>query len=251
MLGTRVIPCLLLKKGSLVKTVRFKDPKYVGDPINVVKIFNEMEVDELLFLDIAATIENRKPPFDLIAQIADECFMPFAYGGGIKTIGDMRKIFSLGAEKIVLNTLAFENPSIIKEASKIFGSQSIVVSIDIKQDDSNYQTFIRSGTISINKNAVDSAIEAEKNGAGELFLNNIDKDGTFEDYDYELIKKISKTVHIPVIVCGGAKKIENFASAKKAGASGVSAGSLFVYQNENRAVLINYPSQEELKEILG
>jgi len=231
--------------------VKFNNETYVGAPINTVKIYNEMEVDELIFLDIKATIENRKPSFAQIKEIATECFMPFAYGGGIKTIEDMKKIFSLGAEKIVLNNVAVENPSLIKKASEIFGSQSIVVSIDAKKTNSGYETYTQRATKTTKKDPVSWAKEVEKLGAGEIFLTSIDKDGTFQGYDTELIEKVSKAVAIPVIVCGGAKNLEDFVKAKKCGASAVAAGSLFVYQGPNRSVLINYPSYEELREVLG
>lgn len=251
MLKTRIIPSLLLKKGTLVKTVKFKDPKYIGDPINAVRIYNEMEVDELAFLDITATSENRTPSFDVIKNIANECFMPFGYGGGIKNIEDIKKMFSIGAEKIIINTAAFNNPALIKEASEKFGSQSIVVSLDVKKNNNNeYEVYLLSGTKPAGIDPVTQAIAMEKAGAGEILLNSIDKDGTFEGYDIELITKVSESVNIPVIACGGANDIEDFAKGKKAGASALAAGSIFVYQGKNRSVLINYPTYEELEEVL-
>lgn len=251
MLQPRVIPCLLLKNKGLVKTVYFKNPKYVGDPINAVKIFNDKEVDELIFLDITATIERRKPYFDLIKEIATECFMPFAYGGGINNVEDAKQILKLGAEKIIINSSA-TNFDFIKTASKIFGNQSVVVSIDVKKDVfGNYIIYTHSGTKKINNDLFDFIINMEHLGAGELFLNSIDRDGTMNGYDLNLIKSVVDTVDIPVIACGGAGKIKDFHDgAVIAGASAVAAGSIFVFHGPYRAVLINYPSSEEIKKYL-
>jgi cyclase len=252
MLKRRTIPCLLLKDKGLVKTIKFKNPKYIGDPINAVKIFNDKEVDELIFLDITATIEKRNPQFDLIKDIARECFMPFAYGGGIRNIDDARKMLKLGAEKIVINTYALENPEFIKKASAIFGSQSVVVSIDVKKNWLGKPLiYSHSGTKNTNIDPLEFVRKVEKKGAGELFINSIDKDGTMHGYDLNLIKNISETVDIPVIVCGGAGKLPDFRDAiEMGGASAVAAGSMFVFHGPHRAVLINYPSQEEIKKYL-
>ena len=247
MLKTRVIPCLLLKNEGLVKTVNFKDSKYIGDPINAVKIFNEKEVDELVFLDTTATKEGRGPNFELISKIASECFTPFSYGGGIRNLEDLEKILRLGVEKVVINTYAVEKPEFIKEASNKFGSQSITVSIDAKKNKKgDYEIFVNGGTKETGINAVDFAVLMEKKGAGEIILSSIDKDGTMTGYDLELISLVSKFLGIPVIAAGGAGKIEDFKKAIKAGASAVAAGSMFVFVGQNRAVLINYPSREEL-----
>jgi cyclase len=251
MLKIRVIPCLLLKGRGLVKTVRFKDPKYVGDPLNAVKIFNDKEVDELVFLDITATVENRKPQFDLIADIATECFMPFGYGGGIRSIDDAKRILKLGAEKIVVNTFALENPGFIQKASEVFGSQSVVVSMDVKRRPSgDYVLYSHSGTRNTGIDPIKFAKRIEELGAGELFVNSIDRDGTMQGYDIELIKSISENVDLPVIACGGAGKLQDLQEATFAGkASAVSAGSMFVFHGPHRAVLINYPSQADLKRL--
>jgi len=251
MLNTRVIPCLLLKGRGLVKTVRFKDPKYIGDPINAVRIFNDKEVDELVFLDITATIENRKPQFDLIADIATECFMPFGYGGGIRSLDDAKRILKLGAEKIVVNTFALENPGFIREASEVFGSQSVVVSMDVKRKSSGeYALYSHSGTRNTGVDPLEFAKKVEELGAGELFVNSIDRDGTMQGYDVELIKLISENVDLPVIACGGAGKLQDLQEAIELGkASAVSAGSMFVFHGPHRAVLINYPSQADLKRL--
>jgi len=252
MLKTRVIPCLLLKDSGLVKTIKFKDPKYIGDPMNAVKIFNEKEVDELIILDISATIEKRKPSFEIINKIASECFMPFGYGGGVRNIEDMKKIFKIGVEKVIINNYAIENPLFVKEASIQFGSQSIVVSIDVKKNMSGeYEIFTHGGIEMTKLNLIEFVVKMEKMGAGELFLNAVDNDGTMQGYDIDLINKVSKAVNIPVIACGGAGRIEDFGKAIKAGASAISAGSMFVFFGKLRAVLINFPTQEELKEILN
>lgn len=249
---TRVIPCLLLKNLGLVKTIKFKNPKYVGDPINAVKIFNEKEVDELIFLDITATIENRKPPLKLITQIAGECFMPFSYGGGIRTLEDIKEILSLGVEKVAINSYAVENPSFVKKAAEYFGSQSIIVSIDVKKVlFSRYEVYTHSGRKGTKLDPVEFALKMEEMGAGEIFLNSIDNDGKMKGYDIEIIKNVSESVSIPVIASGGAGKIEDFTEAVQKGrASAVAAGSLFVFIGPHRAVLINFPTSEELKGVL-
>ena len=252
MLQTRVIPCLLLKNNALVKTVKFNKPNYIGDAINTIRIFNQMEVDELIFLDINATNENKKPPFNLIADIASECFMPFSYGGGLRTIEDIKQIFTIGVEKVSINSYAMENPSFIREASDKFGSQSIVVSIDVKKTfRGKYIVYTNSGKKKININPVEYAKKIEKYGAGEILLNSIDKDGTWDGYDIDLLKSITSVVNIPVVSCGGAGKIHHLAEAVSiGGASAVTAGSMFVYQGKDLGVLINYPTRDELKNIL-
>ena len=248
MLASRIIPCLLLKNQGLVKTVKFKNPKYVGCPTNAIKIFNEKEVDELIFLDITATREKWQPLFRLISEIATECFMPFCYGGGINSLEDMQAIFSLGAEKVAINTQAILSPSLVKQASKKFGSQSIVVSIDVKKDlFGNYKVFSHLTKKLLKLDPVEFALQMEDMGAGELLVNSTDRDGTMEGYDIELIKNITNAVNIPVVACGGAGSVEHFRNAiNKGGASAVAAGSLFVFYGKHRAVLINYPSQREI-----
>ena len=253
MLMTRVMPCLLLRGLGLVKTIKFKNPTYIGDPINAVMIYNTKEVDELIFLDITATKENKKPNTELIRKIANECFMPFAYGGGIRDLKTVKKIFNLGTEKIVVNTKALESPNFIGKVSKIYGSQSIIVSIDVKKNlFGKYEVFSHARGKSTGLDPVDFAVKMEKIGAGEIFLNSVDRDGTMEGYDIELIKKVSEAVSIPVIACGGAGKVEDFGKAVKiGGASAVAAGSMFVFHGRRRAVLINFPTREELEKVLG
>jgi cyclase len=246
----RVIPVLLLKNAGLVKTQKFKNPKYVGDPINAIKILNEKEVDELIFLDINASKENKKPNLKLLNEIATECFIPLCYGGGIKTIEDIKNIISCGVEKVSLNSIAIENPDFVKSASDIFGSSTIVVSIDVKKNFWGKKIiYSYSGTKSTGLDPISFAVEMQKKGAGELLINSIDKDGMMNGYDYELIKQISKEVDIPVIACGGAGELKHLKEAIGAGASAVAAGSMFVFHGKHRAVLINYPSQVELQNL--
>ena len=247
MVRTRIIPLLLLKNQGLVKTVKFKNPTYIGDPINAVRIFNDKEVDELVFLDITATVEQRPPPFDLIAKIASECFMPFCYGGGICTVDHVTQLFSLGVEKVALNTVAARNAKFVREIAAIAGSQSIVVSIDVKRNwFGQYRVIIESGTRSTGRDPVEFAKEIEQAGAGEILLNSINRDGTMTGYDVELIRRVSGAVTIPIVAAGGARGVPDFAEAIQAGASAVAAGSVFVFTGKHRAVLISYPSIEEL-----
>ena len=246
----RVIPVLLLYNDGLVKTIKFKKPNYIGDPINAVKIFNEKEVDELVFLDIEATKLGKEPDYNKIEEIASECFMPLGYGGGIKNIEQVKRIIGIGVEKVILNTAAATNPKLISDIAKIYGNQCAVVSVDVKKDMfGKYVCYTNSGKNKVKQKLVDFVKILENKGAGEIILTSIDCEGTFDGYDIDLIKKISEVVNIPVVANGGASKIEDFTNAiKNGGASAVSAGSLFVYKSENRGVLINYPSQKELKE---
>ena len=247
----RVIPILLIKNGGLVKSVKFKNYKYVGDPLNAVKIFNEKEVDEIVLLDISATAEKRPPDTFKISQIASELFMPLAYGGGITSLTEITNLISAGVEKVVLNSIAFSNPLLVCEAAKCIGSQSVVVSIDVKKNWlGKYRVFIQNGAKNTGIDPVTYACEMASAGAGEIFLNSIDRDGSFEGYDTTLIEEVSKAVNIPVVAIGGAGSIEDFATAISKGASAVAAGSIFVFQRPHKAVLISYPAQNELKERL-
>jgi len=252
MMRPRVIPVLLLKGDGLVKGTRFKDYAYLGDPINAVHIFDEKEVDELIFLDITATRENRVPGIEYIAGIADECYMPFAVGGGIRNVEQIRALLHAGAEKISLNTAAMENPGLITEAANLFGSQSVVVSIDVRKGwGSSYQVYTHSGTKRTNFDPVQWAIRAAELGAGEILLTSIDHDGTMSGYDLNLVQQVSQTVSIPVVACGGAGRVEHFAEAIRHGASAVAAGSMFVFHGKRRAVLISYPTEAELQKAFG
>jgi imidazole glycerol-phosphate synthase subunit HisF len=251
MLRTRVMPCLLLRNRGLVKTVRFKNATYVGDPINTVRIYNQMEVDELIFLDITATREGKDPQFKLVAEIASECFMPFTYGGGIRTIDDIAKVHNLGAEKVAFNSAAAETPELVTQAARRFGSQAVIVSMDVKRKlFGRYAVYTGSGATNTGHDPVTYAKQMEARGAGELLLTSIDQDGTFDGYDLELIGQVANAVGIPVIACGGAGKTDDFAAAVAAGASAVAAGSMVVFQGRNRSVLINFPSRAELEAVL-
>ncbi|MEO5990244.1 MAG: AglZ/HisF2 family acetamidino modification protein [Ferruginibacter sp.] len=247
----RIIPTLLLTDGGLVKTVKFKNPKYIGDAINAVRIFNHKEVDELVLLDIKAGVNGTKPNYREIEEIVSEAFMPIGYGGGIRSLNEIEKLFKLGVEKVILNTLAFTNPELITEATKIFGSQSIVVCVDVKKDlFGNYNIFINSGKTKLKVDPLESLKNLENLGTGEIIINSIDKDGTMSGYDLNLIKKFCHYLKIPVVASGGAGGINDFALAIEAGASAVSAGSLFVYQGIHRAVLISYIKSEDLGQFI-
>jgi cyclase len=249
----RVIPCLLLRSNGLVKTIKFKNPVYVGDPINAVKIFNEKEVDELIFLDIDATRNRTEPLYHIIKNIASECFMPFCYGGGINRLDQIEKIIELGTEKVCINSAAYLQPELVKKAVEKFGSSTIVVSIDVKKNIfGKYRVYINGGTKDTKQHPAEYVKKIESLGAGEIFLNSIDRDGTMAGYDLDLIKMVSGTVSIPVIVCGGAGHLQDFKEAITiGGASAVSAGSFFVFQGKRRAVLITYPEYKVIKEIFS
>lgn len=253
MLRTRVIPCLLLRNGGLVKTVRFESPRYVGDPINAVRIFNKKEVDELIFLDISATAAARGPNFELIRDIASEAFMPFGYGGGVASVEDVRRLVGIGVEKVVLNAAAMQRPSLISDAAEVAGSQSVVVSIDVKRSLlGRYEVVTHNGQRRTGRNPVDWAREVEALGAGEIVVNSVDRDGTMKGFDIALLRQVTAAVGVPVVACGGAGSLEDFAAAiREGGASAVAAGSLFVFHGKHRAVLITYPEYAELEKLLG
>lgn len=243
----RVIPVLLIQDGGLVKSVNFKKNKYVGDPINAVRIFNDKFVDEIAILDISATANKMAPNISTIADIASEAFMPLSYGGGITSLKQIEEILYNGVEKVTLNHSALNNPSLIEQAAKQFGSQSIVVSIDVKKGLLGKHVVYGSCAKKKTKHTPDVlAKQLQDYGAGEIFLNSIDKDGTYQGYDLSLIEKVSNAVEIPVIACGGAGELQDFKNAVKSGASAVAAGSMFVFQRPHQAVLISYPSQKEL-----
>lgn len=243
MLMPRIIPCLLLSKGALVKTSRFSDPRYVGDPINAVKILNEKEVDELLILDIDATVEGREPNYNLIASLAKECRMPFCYGGGIKTADQMEQIISLGVEKVALGSAAVINPNLIAEGAFRVGSQSIVVVIDVKKDGlvNPYEIYTHNGRVNTGLDPIKFAKQASKLGAGEILVNSIDQDGIMSGYDYELAKCVSMAVDTPVTILGGAGSIADIENLiDVCGDVGAAAGSIFVFKGKFKAVLIQY-----------
>lgn len=251
MLKARILPCLLLKGTGLVKTINFKNPTYLGDSTNAVRIFNQREVDELIFLDIDATTEHKTPPIELISKISDECFMPLAYGGGIRNMKQVRELFKAGVEKVIINSYAYENPSFITEIAEEFGSQSVVVSIDVKKkSNGTYETYSHGGQKATGREPIEFALEMEKYKVGELMINSIDRDGTMKGYDLKLIRQVSDAVSVPVIACGGAGKTEDLRKAIKEGhASAVAAGSLFVFYGPRRAVLINFPDKKIINKI--
>lgn len=245
----RIIPTLLLDNGGLYKTKCFKNPIYLGDPINAIKIFNEKGVDELCVLDISASKRNSEPDYSLLEKIASESFMPLAYGGGVSSLEQCKKIFRLGYEKIIVNSAYFENPNFIEAASNMFGKQSIIVSIDYKSTIFGKRCFIKDGTVKINYSPEELAISAEKAGAGELLVYSIEKDGKRNGYDIETLRTISNSVDIPVIACGGANDINDISEVLyKTKVSAVAAGSMFVFFGKKNAVLINYPEEKLLYE---
>jgi imidazole glycerol-phosphate synthase subunit HisF len=251
MYRARVIPCLLLSGERLVKTVRFKQPTYVGDPINAVKIFNDREVDELMLLDITATRERRDPPFDHLRAIAGECFMPLSYGGGIRAIEQARRLFSIGIEKVVINTAAVDAAALLTAIAAEYGSQAVIASIDVKQDWlGRSRVFTRAGTQNTGLSPRQHAEAVVDRGAGEILLTSIDRDGTMTGYDLEMVRELSAAVPVPLVACGGAGTLAHLGEAINAGASAVAAGSLFVFSGSRRGVLINYPSAAELKAAL-
>lgn len=251
MLRTRVIPCLLLQGQGLVKTVRYKEPRYVGDPINAIKIFNDKEVDELMLLDITATVERRGPSFDTIKNVANECFMPLAYGGGIRNLDDIHRILAMGVEKVVLNTAAIAQPELIREAAREFGAQAIVVSIDVKKKlFGGYEVRSMRATQKTGFDPVSFARRVVELGAGEVLLSAVDRDGTQQGYDVELTRQVADAVDVPLIAVGGAGNVAHFEQAiREGGASAVAAGSMFVFKGVHRAVLINFPTRQQLMNV--
>ncbi len=252
MLKHRVIPCLLLQNGGLVKTYKFANPKYVGDPINAIRIFNEKEVDELMVLDIRASKDNHEPNYALIKQFAGECYMPLCYGGGITTVDQAQKLFAMGVEKISIQTAALNDLKIIEHIAKKVGNQSILASIDVKKNWLGKYRLYSAATGRIQKQSWEqflmSAVDA---GAGEVVLNAVDMDGTLQGMDLELIKTGSSAVKVPLIAIGGLNSLANIKDAIDAGASAIAAGAFFVFYGPHRAVLITYPKYQELETLLN
>lgn len=244
----RVMPCLLFNGRGLVKTVKFKHPDYVGDPINAIKIYNEKEVDELILLDINASLENRKPHFDKIKEYASECFMPFTYGGGVTELDDFKKLFSIGVEKVAVNTAILKYPEVIKKAVEIFGSQAIVGVVDVK-------TNLLGKFIPFNHTGLNNKYDLtgycnylqNEIGVGEILFQNIDKEGTWQGYDHELIRSILQKIKVPVIVLGGASDAADIKKVLyETGASAAAIGSMAVYQKKDMGVLIRFPKRENV-----
>jgi cyclase len=246
MFRPRIIPVLLLNKNHLIKSVQFKKYTYIGDPVNAVKIFNDLKADELVFLDITATKEKRTVSLDFVKEVGEEANMPFAVGGGVKTIDDIKKIVSAGAEKVVIGHQAIENPDFIKEASETFGSSTIVVCIDIKRNFWGTEKLCTLNATSTSSYNLEKFAELiSKNGAGEIIIQSVDNDGLMKGYDIDIIKRVSQAVDIPVIALGGAGNYGHLSKAYFEGhANGLAAGSLFVYQGVHKGVLINYPNQD-------
>ncbi|MEC8420791.1 MAG: AglZ/HisF2 family acetamidino modification protein [Verrucomicrobiota bacterium] len=253
MLKHRVIPTLLIQNGDLIKTSKFKNAEYIGDPVNAIKIFNEKEVDELIVLDVSKSKEKLEPDYDLIEEFAGECFMPLTYGGGIKTLEQAGRIFRLGVEKICINSLCFQDVSIIKSMVKKFGSQSIVASIDVKKTlFGRYKLYDSSSSCSYDAKFLENHLQQLLHvGVGEIMLGSIDKDGTLSGPDLNIIKKVSEKIRIPLISIGGVSSLEDIKNSVLAGASAVAAGAFFVFHGKRRAVLITYPSYQELEALLN
>lgn len=248
MLKPRLIPCLLIENGGLVKTVKFSDSKYVGDPINAVRIFNEKNVDELMVLDIEASAKQRPPDFKLLAKLANECRMPLSYGGGVSDVDQINQIISLGIEKVCISSAAVLNRSLIRDASRQVGAQSIVAVLDVKKTGifKKYEVVTLNGCNRTGLDPVQLAVDLQEHGAGEIVINSVDLDGTMCGYDLDLIAKVVENIQIPLTVLGGAGSIDDVSNLwRKAGIVGAGAGSLFVFKGKYRAVLINYPEKEE------
>lgn len=248
MLNPRIIPCLLVKNKGLVKTINFKNPKYVGDPINAVRIFNEKEVDELIVLDIDATTGKRGPDYKMIEDLAAECRMPLCYGGGIKTVDQAEKIIGLGVEKVAISSAVIENPELITIITERLGNQSVVVVLDVKKTllGGMYEVWTHNGQKNTGKCASELALQMEKLGAGEIVINSIDNDGMMKGYDLALVEKVRESISVQLTILGGAGSLQDIGRLiNKYGVIGAAAGSLFVFKGVYRAVLINYPNRAE------
>ena len=245
----RVIPCLLIRGNGLVKTRKFKDPVYVGDPVNAMRIFSEKEVDEIVLLDIDASREGREPNYELIAEMAGEAFMPAAYGGGIRNLDQVRRLIRAGIEKVVINTAATESTDVIRAAADVFGNQAVVGAVDVKRTIlGGYRVVAKSATVEIKAGLEEHVQNLITAGVGEIFVNSVDRDGMMEGYDLQLIRSVTRIVNVPVIACGGAGTVDHLSQAvREGGASAVAAGSMFVFHGKRRAVLINYPTHLDLQ----
>ena len=254
MLRPRLIPCLLIHKGGLVKTVKFSEPKYVGDPLNAVRIFNEKEVDELAVIDIDATVNGAEPDYQLISHLATECRMPLSYGGGVHSVEQIEKIISLGVEKVSISAAAIKNPALISDAASRVGAQSVVVVIDVKKSGllRRNEVVTHNGTCKTGVNPSDFAKEVAGLGAGEIVLNSVDRDGSMKGYDFDLIDNVRRSIDIPLTVLGGAGSFDDIKSLYgRYGIIGAAVGSLFVFKGKYRAVLINYPNRKEKETIIS
>lgn len=248
---TRVIPVLLLRGQGLVKTMQFKKPTYVGDPINSIRIFNEKEVDELCLLDIGATTDGREPNYRMIEDVAGEAFMPLSYGGGIRSVEQARRIFETGIEKVVLNATVFDNPQVVEDIVAIYGAQAVVAAIDVRRTLLGRYELSTHGATRRRSASLDAHIaELKRLNVGEVLINSVDRDGTQQGYDVAVIRHVAERIEAPVVACGGARGIDDFKAAVAAGASAVAAGSMFVFHGPHRAVLISYPNRKALQAVL-
>lgn len=248
----RVIPVLLIDDGGLVKSIEFEKYNYIGDPMNAIRLYNEMEVDELVFLDISASKENRGPDFEMIEELTANAFMPLGYGGGITSVEDIKKLFYLGVEKVIINNQLLTNKEFVEEASKLHGKQSIVGAVDIKKNFfGKYKVYdhVRKKTLDIDY--IDYIKELESSNVGELFINDVSSDGKMKGYDRKLVDSLHHTVDIPMVFCGGAGTLEDMKQAIDDGAHAAAAGSVFIYKGKTKGILINYPTQDELYKLLG
>jgi cyclase len=251
MLASRIIPCLLVKNHGLVKSTRFTDYRYIGDPINAVKIFNEKEVDELVILDIDASAQQREPDYSMIANVAHECRMPLCYGGGVRTVAQIQRIIKLGVEKVAIGVAALENPELIAEGSRLVGNQSVAVILDVRRRSRGYEVFTRNGTVATGKSPLELALHFAQLGAGEVIINSIDDDGSMQGYNFDLVDQIYGAINVPLTILGGAGSLDHIRQLlSRFGQLGAAAGSLFVYKGKFRAVLINYPTAAEKRSLL-
>lgn len=253
MLIPRVIPALLLDNGAFVKTRKFKNPSYLGDPVNVINLFNRFEVDEIALLDIRASLNQREPDFDLIEQLASECWVPLAYGGGLLNWESVQRVFRIGVEKVIFNTAATEQPELIQKTANVYGSQAVVGSVDVKRSFwGKHECWITSGTKRIKCSPTQHALYLQDLGVGEVILMNIERDGEMNGFDLDLIQQVACALKIPLIACGGAGSREDITKPiHQANASAVAAGSIFVYQSKERGVLVNYPERSVLESLLS
>lgn len=251
-LEPRVIPCLLLSGSKLVKTRRFAEPAYVGDPVNVLSIFNSFEVDEIVLLDIDGARRRSPAALDQLRQYAEECFIPLGYGGGLSSVEEMRAVLAAGYEKVIVNTLLADDPNVVAEAAAVFGSQAVVASIDVRRTDGARAVCVNGGDREVSRDPVGWATRAAELGVGEILLTSIDAEGTMEGYDLPLVRDTAQAVDVPVIAHGGAGRRAHLAKpVLEAGASAVAAGSLFVFQRSRESVLINYPSRTQIERLFG
>lgn len=249
---TRLIPVLLIHQGGVYKTSKFKSPVYIGDPINTIRLFNDMEVDEIVVLDIDASKENREPDYSKFEELASEAFMPVGYGGGIRTVEQAKRILNSGVEKVIINYAAQLSGELIAECASRFGSQSVMSSIDYaKRPLIGRRRYDHVSGKLLKTSPIDAAKVAQQMGAGELLLNCVDRDGSMQGLDVDLVQELSPQLHIPIVACGGAGSLEHLQQAEAAGASAIAGGSMFVFRGKQRGILISYPNEAQLRQYLS